>query len=261
MRLLRSFAVALSMFSKIPVPGFTWKEEDMSHALSFFPVIGVIIGALIVVLNAIKPFSELHAAVRIILTLVIPMIISGGIHDDGFMDTEDALHSYESAEKKLEILKDPHTGAFAVISLIKWMLIRAAAISAVILCPLSDTKVFMILGLIFVVSRCLSGLTSVLFVKAKKEGMLYSFTKDNEKATVMILAAELAAALFFMMYLNLICGIILIMVFAGFTGYYRYKTYKEFGGVTGDTAGWFLMICEILSTFALAVMLCLLSVF
>ena len=37
------------------------------------------------------------------------------IHMDGFLDTMDALNSYGSREKKLEILKDSRTGAFAVI--------------------------------------------------------------------------------------------------------------------------------------------------
>ena len=47
--------------------------------------------------------------------LAIILLVTGGIHMDGYMDTMDALHSYGSREKKLEILKDSHIGAFAVI--------------------------------------------------------------------------------------------------------------------------------------------------
>ena len=46
---------------------------------------------------------------------MIPIIITGGIHLDGLLDTADALSSYKSMEEKLEILKDSHTGAFAII--------------------------------------------------------------------------------------------------------------------------------------------------
>ncbi len=43
---------------------------------------------------------------------LLPLIVSGGIHLDGLVDTADALYSRRETEKKLEILKDPHVGAF-----------------------------------------------------------------------------------------------------------------------------------------------------
>ena len=42
---------------------------------------------------------------------------------DGFMDTMDAVHSYGDRTKKLEILKDPHLGAFAVICAVVYLLL------------------------------------------------------------------------------------------------------------------------------------------
>ena len=45
----------------------------------------------------------------------LPLLITGGIHMDGFMDTVDALASHQSRERKLEILKDSACGAFAVL--------------------------------------------------------------------------------------------------------------------------------------------------
>ena len=47
--------------------------------------------------------------------VVLPVLLNGGIHMDGFLDVTDAKSSYGDREKKLEILKDPHTGAFAII--------------------------------------------------------------------------------------------------------------------------------------------------
>lgn len=51
-----------------------------------------------------------------ILLVLIPIFITGGIHLDGFLDTQDALSSYQPMERRLEILKDSHAGAFAIIS-------------------------------------------------------------------------------------------------------------------------------------------------
>lgn len=59
---------------------------------------------------------------------VLPILLTGGIHMDGFMDTMDALHSYQDRERKLEILKDSHVGAFACLSLICEMFLYAAAL-------------------------------------------------------------------------------------------------------------------------------------
>ena len=61
----------------------------------------------------------------------IPLMISGGFHVDGYMDTMDAFHSYQSREKKLEILKDSHIGAFAAIMLALYYMIDIAAISEI----------------------------------------------------------------------------------------------------------------------------------
>ena len=45
MKLLKAMAIAFSIYSKIPVPQFEWKEEDMKYAMCFFPAIGAVIGA------------------------------------------------------------------------------------------------------------------------------------------------------------------------------------------------------------------------
>lgn len=241
------------MYSKIPMPVFEWKEDDMSYGLAFFPLVGIVIGIPVVLLNALAPFNNLPVAVRIIVTLLIPLIITGGFHADGFMDTEDALNSYSPAEKKLEILKDPNIGAFAVISLLKWMLAYAAALTALLLNEKNDLRILIVLGGGFVVSRSLSGLTSVLLRKAKKNGMLYEETRHKNKAVTVMLVIWMISAGAAMIYASPVCGTAVILTFILYTLYYRYRVYKEFGGVTGDTAGFFLTTAEILSTTVLAV--------
>lgn len=243
------------MYSKIPVPVFEWKEEDMSFGLAFFPMVGFVIGIPVVLLNTVTPFYMLPVAVRIIVTMLIPLIITGGFHADGFMDTEDALNSYSPAEKKLEILKDPNIGAFAVISLLKWMLAYAAALTAILLNEKTDLRILCVLGGSFVVSRSFSGLTSVHFRKAKKNGMLYEETRHKNKAVTVMLIMWMITAAAAMIYASPLCGTCVILNFFFYSLYYRYRVYKEFGGVTGDTAGFYLTTAEILSAIILAVVL------
>ena len=255
LKILRWFAVSFSLYSKIPMPGFKWQEDDMAHSLAFFPFVGAVIGALVYALNTVAPISDLHVAVRILLTIAIPLLITGGFHVDGFMDTEDALNSYGTMEKKLEILKDSHIGAFAVISLLKWYLIYGAGVTAILLNEKCDRRIVLLFALIFVVSRCICGLTSIGFKKARNNGFLYEETKDKQTGTVVFLIIQLIAALSAMAYLRLIYAAALILAFGLYTLYYRHLIYKEFGGATGDTAGFFVTTSEIVAAVTIAVML------
>lgn len=118
--------IAFSMYSKIPMPQSEWTDENMSLAMCFFPWVGAVIGlASWVVYQAggwladrqetlssgIPGSSNLFLTILLVL---IPIFITGGIHLDGFLDTQDALSSYQPMERRLEILKDSHAGAFAI---------------------------------------------------------------------------------------------------------------------------------------------------
>ncbi len=105
----------------------------------------------------------------------------------------------------------------------------------------------------FVISRGLSGLTSLLFEKAKKDGMLYEETKNKQTGTIVALVIQLIIASAAMVYMNVLYGVVVIISFGLYTLYYRYKVKKEFGGVTGDTAGFFLTTAEVVSTVMLAI--------
>ncbi len=110
-RPMRAAIIAFSMYSRIPMPMFEWKEEDMKYAMCFFPAIGMVIGTvfygMFLLLSWLLPGSFLAAGIL----LAVPIFITGGIHMDGFMDTCDARASYGDREKKLAILKGyPHGG-------------------------------------------------------------------------------------------------------------------------------------------------------
>ena len=167
---LKAMCIAFSIYSKIPVPIFKWEEKEMKYQLIFFPWIGAIIGALLVGWNYLAGKVNLGNMAYVLIATAIPLIITGGFHVDGYMDTMDAFHSYKSREEKLEILKDPHIGAFAVIMLSLLGMFYIGAISEI-----SSDCVKAYAGAFFV-SRCLSGIAVVLFPSAKKDGMLNTET-------------------------------------------------------------------------------------
>ena len=248
MRIIKSFIIAFSMYSKIPMPRAEWKEEDMKYVFCFFPFVGAVIGVLIFGWNCLCLRFELPEICRILITAAIPVIVTGGIHVDGFMDVCDALCSYKDKEEKLKILKDPHIGAFSVIMLALYGLLFVSALSFI-----TDLKAVIVLALSFVLSRTLSSLAAVNLKKAK-EGTLNTFSKSSAKVVVNVFVIMEMLVVFAGLFLvdPVACLVQFLCAALSFTFYY-FKTKKEFGGVTGDTAGYFVLITEIVCLIGLAV--------
>ena len=159
---------------------------------------------------------------------------------DGFADTIDALSSYADREKKLEILKDPHTGVFAVIGLCAYFLIAAALWSEV------NQKTLSLAVWMYPISRTLSGLSVVSFRSAKNSGLLKTFQeKADRKRTQIVLSiwfVFLAAGAIYMFHVQ---GAVIVTAALLVFFYYYKMSFKQFGGTTGDLAGYFLQICEL----------------
>lgn len=240
MRIVRSFFIAFSVYSKIPMPQFAWKEEDMKYTFCFFPWVGAVIGVCFYCWNYVCALYHVGDICRVTVGLAVPLLITGGFHVDGFMDTMDALHSYQTKERKLEILKDSHIGAFAVIMLAVYGLVWMGAFSEI-----NEDDLIKIVCAGFFLSRCLSGIGAVSFPPAKKDGTLYLFADCSQKKIVKAsLYVQSLVCIAFMVYCSVPAGLIVpASAFLSLVYYYRYSR-KEFGGVTGDTAGYFVLICE-----------------
>ena len=249
MRIIRNMIVAFSLYSRIPMPMFTWEKEDMKYNLVFLPFIGAVIGVLEYLCFWLFDGRDLPVLFRIAVMSIIPILITGGFHIDGFMDTQDAINSYKPREEKLEILKDPHIGAFAVISLLAYSIFWAGAMA--LFQEKISKEVVIVLAVIFVIARVISGITAITFRKAKKDGMLNSEAKDSDIGCVVALAIELLISIVVMAMANLWLTLVVIVAEALFVAYYRFKTYKEFGGVTGDTAGYLVTVSELIMLMAL----------
>ena len=242
MTALQTIAVAFAMFSALPMPQFAWDERNMRYALCAFPLIGVVIGALWWLCGAL-PLPALARAAGFCL---VPVWVTGGIHLDGYADTCDALSSYGDTAKKLEILKDPHCGAFAVIRLCSYF----TAYFALCCCVQFTPRTAMLWMLALVGERALSGLAVASFPMAKNTGLAHTFATAADKTKVRraltVLCIVLGAALAALGGWAMVC-----VAGAVFARYYQVAQ-KQFGGTTGDLAGWFLQKCEIWMLAALA---------
>ena len=239
---MKSVIIAFAMYSKLPMPRVDWEERALSRALWWFPLVGAAVGAGLWLWLALAHWLGFGAVFTAAFALLLPIALSGGIHLDGFCDTCDALSSHQSRERKLEILKDSHTGAFAILCcglylivfFAAWCQVEAAGRAALALC----------LGP--VLSRGLSGLFAVTLPNARGTGLLATFTgpMDAAKARVVLAVWAIAAAAV-MVFLSPWTGVGVLAGAALACVYYVATAKRQFGGVTGDLAGFFLQLCEL----------------
>ena len=240
MSIINSFFIALSMYSRIPVPRVDWEKENMRYAMCFFPMIGVVIGAVMYLAGWLLDKTSVGGLFRGVVFTLIPIIITGGIHMDGFMDTMDALGSWGDREKKLEILKDSHAGAFAILGMGCYLMWSVAVWSEL------PAEVLRVCGVSFVLSRALSGFSVVTFPAARNSGLLKMFQDGAQKKVVRItMCLYVAAAVIMMAVMNAramtgaVTGVMIAFL------YYIVVSRKQCGGVTGDLAGFFLETAEL----------------
>ena len=221
MIVLQTIAVAFAMFSAIPVPQFDWNEKNMRYAMCAFPLIGAVCGALWCLCGALP----LPALVRASGFCLVPVWVTGGIHLDGYADTCDAL---------------------SVIRLCSYFLAYFALCTAVQFTP----RIGLCWTLALVLERALSGLAIASFPLARNTGLAHTFASAADRKAVcsvlLVLAGLLCAALVLLGGGALVLAALLV--------FWRDRVVsdRQFGGITGDLAGWFLQKAELWMLAALA---------
>lgn len=241
--IINGFIIAFAVYTKIPMPKVEWNKKNMKYALCFFPIIGLVIGALLYGWSFVCGEYGFGQTCFALVGAVIPIVVTGGMHLDGFMDTSDALHYFEKKEKKPDLSKDIHVGAFAVITAICFFFLYAAGLTLI-----WKKNQLLLLGLSYVISRTLSGMSSVWFPAAGKDGVLYSFSSMAHRKTVRVVLVTLLAASFISaVMIQPVIGAVMALAAMWVWTYYYYMSKKQFGGITGDLAGYFLCLCELSS--------------
>lgn len=241
-KILKSMVISFSMYSKIPMPQFAWNEENMRYSLLFFPMVGLVIGGMQAAVCRLLGMGNVPLGFQAAAATAVPVLVTGGIHMDGYCDTVDALASYGTEERRLEILKDPHVGAFAVIWTAIYFILSYGGWTLV-----KDMSTVGMIALGYAGSRSMSGLAAVYFPVAKKTGTLYAFTSVAARRTVRCgLAVVFLVTSAVQILLNPCVGTVLVLAEIFWYIYYYSMAKRKFGGITGDLEGWFLQCAELL---------------
>ena len=170
---LESLLIALSMYSAIPVKCLNWTEKNLRNAMVFFPLVGLLCGVGLWLVWLVCGLLHVSSVLFGVLAVASGVLITGGIHLDGFCDTADALYSRRPQEEKLRILKDPNCGPFAVFSVILVLLVSFG--SYVQLYQTQGRNVVWLLAGGFLLTRCLSGIAVTTLPVAPTSSLVKTF--------------------------------------------------------------------------------------
>ncbi|MGE6258172.1 adenosylcobinamide-GDP ribazoletransferase [Heyndrickxia sporothermodurans] len=238
--LFKGLLINLQFFTIIPINReLPMDHKHMTYAVKTFPILGLLQGgvltAALYMLTHYTPLS--HLAIAFIIWL-LTIVITGGLHLDGWMDASDAFFSYQDKEKRLEIMKDPRTGAFGVISLVVLLSGRFLFIYEITK-MLMETSWILIIVIPFF-SRSVMGYFLLMIPAVRKEGLGYFFQKSVQKRALFIYPLYILLFLILVVYLlpyALWQILILLFVTLAFLFIFHKKMIKWFGGMTGDLLG------------------------
>ncbi len=230
------FWIALQFLSSLPVrlPGMP-EPEQLGRSLLFYPLVGLLFGGVLWLLNALLLGAPplLHAA----LLLTAWVLLSGGLHLDGLADSADAwLGGFGDRDRTLLIMKDPRSGPIAVITLVLVLLLKFTALLALI-----EQGQMLALIIVPVLGRAaLLGLfLTTPYVRAGGLGQALADHLPRRAAWWVLLVCALGGVL--VAGWAGVCALaVTLAVFVGL----RRMMLRRLGGCTGDTAGALLELLE-----------------
>ena len=234
---MRNLRIAFGLITTLPVSlPDNWSTGDSGRASVWYPLAGLVIGALtwLAWKGAMLLFSPLVAGV---VALVVWVALTGGLHLDGLADCCDGLFASVTKDRRLEIMKDPHVGAFGVIGLILVLFLKAAALMS-----LTTASSFAILLAASLARWCI--LPAGLLPLARPSGMGADFASGFRRSFILwsaILPAAIAVVLGVRGVLSALAGVSVAALILWFAK-------SRIGGVTGDVFG---MVVEIVETVVL----------
>ena len=241
----REFVAALRFLSVLPAPGsaLLFESDETEPYLvtgcEYFPPVGLLLAALlwlfVLLFSRLLPLPQLALSTLLVVALVI---LTGGLHLDGLMDTCDGLFGGATRERKLEIMRDSRAGSFGVLGAFCVLLLKFALLASITVPSLP-----LALLLALPVARWTMVLALHVFPPARPAGLgaAYHHAITTRRMLITGLVA-LAIALIFGHFIGLIAWMTGTLA-ALLIGLY---ISKNIGGLTGDNCGAIDEIVEVL---------------
>lgn len=233
---MRKFFIALQFLTILPTKIRDIEEREMGQSLAYFPLVGAIIGLISVLIlfvsSSVLPHQTTNA-----LVLIILILITGGIHLDGFADTCDGFYAGKDKEKILGVMRDSHLGVMGAMGLMSILLLKFALLESI-----SSNILWKSLIIMCVLGRWAQVLACYVSNYARDAGKAKSFIEYVSKRELFTSSLfSLALSIFLMGFKAIILFGILAPTILYFIKYLK----KRIGGMTGDTIGAVNEVAEI----------------
>ncbi|MBR3298614.1 MAG: adenosylcobinamide-GDP ribazoletransferase [Clostridia bacterium] len=237
-----AFFMAWGMFLSVPCPFPKWDEKARGRMLACLPLIGVLVGAVWALAAFLLARFACPKPLAAFVLAMLPYLLVGFLHLDGFSDVCDAILSRCDLEMRQRILKDPHIGAFGVISIVILLIARFALFLSAD-APALSFLALLPLALIPIATRACAFL-AVALLRPMKTSQYARMDRGEAKKHIVLPSVMLAAA------------IALPLVFCGFHGFAplaaavfyalnALRGYKSLDGMNGDISGYALELGEL----------------
>lgn len=239
--MIKHILISLTFLTRIPIRiNFTFGEEDFGKTLRYFPIAGMVIGSLVSL--GMYIFGMIAYELGAIIGVFLGIMLTGGLHLDGVMDTADGVFSARSKEKMLEIMKDSRVGAHGVTAGIILILFKFVVYQIVLK---QDNFIWFII-MSFILSRWVLVFVTLNFEGARKEGIAQIFIKYKRPGDFFVASMfTLMPVIVFAKWISLIPVFITIIIIWLISRY----LVNLLGGLTGDTYGAMAEMSEVLFLF------------
>jgi adenosylcobinamide-GDP ribazoletransferase len=241
--MIRGIFLVLQFFTILPInKEIEMDRKSVTVMFATLPWIGMGFG---IFTSSFLLFFDASPLFKAFVIVLIGIVLSGGLHLDGFVDTSDAFFSYRNLDKRHEILADPRIGAFGAMALLFFIIGKIVLLAEII--SLNGMRWEWLLVLPFL-ARAGMLYYFIITPVARKKGLATFFKKRFDHRV--LLMATLLSILMGIGFIIVVSGNILVAVInsvAIFTcaHLYKYWTKKHFGGVTGDISGAFIEGMEV----------------
>jgi adenosylcobinamide-GDP ribazoletransferase len=231
------FIIALQFLTILPIPKFKQvKPGQFGRSLTYFPLIGLLLGAILFAIHYCFTYIFPAAIVNTIVIIAL-VVLTGAHHLDGFIDTFDGLVAGKSRKRRLEIMADSHVGAFGIIAVVLLLLLKYASLSNIALMVPA-------LFLMPVLSRWMMVYVIYSYNSAKATGMGVTFKHGATRQSLTIATViTLVISILFLWWSGVVIMAALWLICWGIASYFR----SCFGGLTGDNYGALNELAEVIS--------------
>jgi len=231
------FLAALQFLTIIRLP---WRRdvqlEELGRSTGYFPVIGLIIGLILVGLNWLFGLV-LPSAVATALLIVSLVVISGALHLDGFVDTCDGIAGHKTVEARWEVMRDSRVGGFGIVGVVLLLLVKYVSLSSI-----PGTLLLTTLVLMPVVSRWAMAYAIFTYPYARPSGLGKAFKQGTSwprftMATIITVAVAVVLAQLVGLGIMFLIWVITVVMAVYFK--------SKFSGLTGDNYGAINEVAEV----------------